>query len=221
MCLWIFCGIPSAPQSTTHGFLISSKSLPLLVLLIFFTQSVGRLWICSCLGRSHCLGPFGSRLSFLWSSIQARVLLVCIYSFLMLACREWRWIYWIRNHVLHHGLAFSGLMFFLVSFCVNRCVFLLLGFLRVLLVLLSCCLSIRLFCYVSFFLVAIITIVIIITFYYYYYVHITFSRWDIAVEVCPFYMTTYIHHPDNSRFLFSDSTDTFHSQKLYIGNRSS
>ena len=50
LCLWILCGILSAPQGTIHGLLASSKSLPLFVLLIFSTSSVGRLWVCSCLG---------------------------------------------------------------------------------------------------------------------------------------------------------------------------
>ena len=55
----------------------------------------------------------------------------------MLVCREWRGISWTRIHVFHHVLAFSSLISFLVSFWVVRCVFLLLGLPRVILVLLS------------------------------------------------------------------------------------
>ena len=81
--------------------------------------------------------------SFLWSS----VLLVGIYSFRVLVCHEWRWISWARIHIFHHSLAFSNLIFFLVLFWVNLSVFPLSVLLRVLLTLLPCCLSIRLYCY--------------------------------------------------------------------------
>ena len=85
--------------------------------------------------------------SFLWSSIQVRVLIVGICSFLVLVCREWRWISWTRNIVFHHGLAFSSLIFFLVLFWfwVNRCAFLLSGLLWDFLIILLYCLSIWLF----------------------------------------------------------------------------
>ena len=45
--------------------------------------------------------------SFFWSSIRISVLLVGICSFLVLICREGRWISWTRNHTFHHGLGFS------------------------------------------------------------------------------------------------------------------
>ena len=55
----------------------------------------------------------------------------------MLACSEWRWISWTRNHIFHHGLAFPNLIFF-VLFWVNRCVFPLSELLRVLIHLVFC-----------------------------------------------------------------------------------
>ena len=105
-----------------RGLLASCKSLLLFVLLIFVTSSVGRLWICSCLGRFLCLGLFGSMWSFLWSSIRVRVLFVGICSFLVLVCREWRWISWTRNHVFDHGLALSCLIFFNVVSSKSMCI---------------------------------------------------------------------------------------------------
>ena len=72
LCLWILCGILSVSQGTIHGFVVSNKSLPLFVLLIFSTSLVGILWVCSCLGQFLRLGPFGSMWSFLWSSIWVR-----------------------------------------------------------------------------------------------------------------------------------------------------
>ena len=81
--------------------------------------------------------------SFLWSSSLVPVLLVNICSFLVPVCSEWRWISWTRNHVFHRGPAFSSLVFFLVSFWGNRCVFPLWGLLQVFLVLLYYCLSIQ------------------------------------------------------------------------------
>ena len=57
--------------------------------------------------------------SFLWSSIRVRELLVDICSFLVLDCREWSWITWTRNHVFHHDLAFSILIFFMVVLSTN------------------------------------------------------------------------------------------------------
>ena len=143
LCRWIIYSSLSAPQRTTRGLIANSKSL-----LIFSTSSVSRLWVCSCLERFFCLAPFGLMWSFLWSSSRVLVLLVSICSFLVLVCREWRWISWTKNHVFHHGLAFSSLISFLVTFCVNRCVFSLSGLLWVLLVLLSYCLSIQPFRYV-------------------------------------------------------------------------
>ena len=50
--------------------------------------------------------------SFLWSSIQVRVLLLGIRSFPVLVCRKWRLISWIRKHVIHYGLAFFKLIFY-------------------------------------------------------------------------------------------------------------
>ena len=61
--------------------------------------------------------------SFLWSSIRVRMLLVGIYSFLVLVCREWRWNSWTRIHVFHHGLAFSNLIFFTVVLSKSTCIF--------------------------------------------------------------------------------------------------
>ena len=132
LCLWILCGILSVPRRTTCGLLASSKSLPLFAPLIFSTL-VGRLWVSSFLELFLCLGSFGSMWSFLWSFIQVIVLLVSICSILVVVCCEWRWIYWTRNHVFHHSLPFSSLMF-LGSFCVNLYVFLLLGLLRAFLI---------------------------------------------------------------------------------------
>ena len=97
----------------------------------------------NCLGWFLCVGLFGSMWFFLWSSIQVHVPLVSICSFQVLVCREWSGISWTRNHVFHHGLAFSSLVSFLVSFWVNRRVFLLSGLLCALLILLSYSLSIR------------------------------------------------------------------------------
>ena len=87
------------------------------MLLIFSKWSVGRLCVCSCLGRF-----FWINVVFLWSSIRVRVLLVGICLFLVLVCGEWKWISWTRNHVFHHGLAFSSLIFFVVlrkSMCIS------------------------------------------------------------------------------------------------------
>ena len=60
--------------------------------------------------------------SFLWSSIQVLVLFLSICSFLVLVGREWRWISWTRNHVFHHGLAFSSLIFFSVFLSKSMCI---------------------------------------------------------------------------------------------------
>ena len=65
--------------------------------------------------------------------------LVIICSFLVHVCREWGWISWTRIHVFHHGLVFSNLISFLVSFWVFRCVFPISGVLRILLVLMLYC----------------------------------------------------------------------------------
>ena len=132
---------------TIRDLLANSKSLLLFVLLIFFTSSVGRLWVCSCLGWFPWGSLTGSIWSFLWSSIRVPVFLVGVCTILLLVCRDWRWIYWTRIHVFYHGLAFSNLIF-LVLFLVNRCIFPLSDFLQVLLMLLSYCSSIQLFCYV-------------------------------------------------------------------------
>ena len=48
--------------------------------------------------------------------------LVAICSFIVLACREWRWISWTRSHVFHHGLAFSSLIFFSVVLSKSMCI---------------------------------------------------------------------------------------------------
>ena len=99
------------------------KSLPLFVLLIFSPSSVGKLWVCSCLGRFLCLGPFGSMWSFLWSSIRVRVLLLGICLFLVLVCREWRWNSWTRIRLFHHGLAFFNSIYFSVVLSESKCIF--------------------------------------------------------------------------------------------------
>ena len=91
--------------------------------------------------------------SFLWSSSQVLVHLEGICSFLVLVCRKWSKISWIRIHVFHYVLAFSSLISFLVPFWVVRCVFPLWDIPRVFLVLLSYRLSIQPFHYA--FLVAI------------------------------------------------------------------
>ena len=119
--------------------LASCKSLLLFVLITFSTSLVGKLWVCHCLGRFFCFGPFLSMWSFLWSSIRVHVYFVGIYSFLVLVCRELRWISWTRNLVFRHGQAFFSLIFFQVSFWVNRSIFPFSSLLRVLLVLLSYC----------------------------------------------------------------------------------
>ena len=53
--------------------------------------------------------------SFLWASIRVRVYLVGICSFLVLVCREWRWISRTRNSEFYHGLALPSLIFFCVA----------------------------------------------------------------------------------------------------------
>ena len=126
--------------------LVSRKSLPVFVLLIFSTSSVSKLWVCSTLELFLFVGPFGSMQSLIWSSIRISVLFEGMCSLVILVCRESRWISWTRNHVFHHSHAFSSLIFF-VSFWVNWCVYPLLGLFRTLLVLLLNCLSIQPFCY--------------------------------------------------------------------------
>ena len=86
LCLWIICSILSFPLGTIRGLLAGIKSLPLFMLLIFSTSSVGKLWVNKCLWRFLCWVLFGSMWSFLWSSIRARII------FLVVVCREWRWI---------------------------------------------------------------------------------------------------------------------------------
>ena len=93
------------------------------MLLLFSTSSANKLWVYNCLEEFLYLGPFGSMWSFLWSSSQVLAHLVGICSFLVLVCREWRWISWIRIHVFHHVLAFSSLISFLVFFWVIRYIF--------------------------------------------------------------------------------------------------
>ena len=90
LCLWTLCGTLSVRQGTICDLLESSKSLTLFVLLIFSISLVGNLWVCNCLGRFLCLGPFVSMRSFLLSSTRVRVLFVGICSFIMLVCRELR-----------------------------------------------------------------------------------------------------------------------------------
>ena len=97
------------------------------MLLIFSKSFVGRLSVRNCLEQFLCLGPFGSIWSFIWSPIQVLARLVRICSFLVLVCREWRRISWTRSHDFHHGLVLSSFIFFLVSFLVSRCVFLIWG----------------------------------------------------------------------------------------------
>ena len=86
--------------------------------------------------------------SFLSSSSQVLLLLASTCSFLVRVCHEWRRIYWNRNQVFYRGLAFSILIFF-ATFWVNHVYFRFRAFFGVLLVLLSYCLSIQPFCYVS------------------------------------------------------------------------
>ena len=92
LCLWIFFGILSVRQGTIRGLLASCISLPLFVLLIFYTSSVNMLWVYNCLEQFLYLGPFGLMLSSLWSSSQVLLHLEGICSFLVLVCREWGWI---------------------------------------------------------------------------------------------------------------------------------
>ena len=91
-----------------------------------------------------CLKLFGEvpLLGFFWVNV-VFPLVICL--FLVLVCREWRWTSWTRIYVFHHVLAFSSLISFLVLFL--ACVFPLWGLPRVLLVLLSYCLSIQPFRY--------------------------------------------------------------------------
>ena len=82
---------------------------------------------------------------FLWSSIRGRVLLVGIYSFRVLVCRDWWWILELES--MYSIMARRiPIWYILELFWGNRCVFLLSDPLRVLFILLSCCLSIRRFC---------------------------------------------------------------------------
>ena len=90
--------------------------------------------------------------SFRWSSNRVHMLLVGICSFLTLVCREWKWIF--EPESMYSIMAWRfPVWYFSVSFWVNRCVFPLSGLLRALQILLSYCVSIRIFRY--FFLVAI------------------------------------------------------------------
>ena len=122
LCLWILFGIFSLPQGTIHSLLASSRSLPVFVLLISSTSSVGNLWICNWLEQFLYLGPFGLMWSFLWSSSQVLVQLVSICSFLVLVCYGWSRIYWTRIHVFHRGLVFSSLIFFSVFLSISMCI---------------------------------------------------------------------------------------------------
>ena len=119
--LWILIGIPSVPQATICGLLENRNSLPIFVLLTFSPSPVGRLWV-----------------SFLWSAIPVRVLLLGICLFPELVCRQWRGISLTRIHVFHHGLSFFTLVYFYCWYFRFQ----------VLLIHLPCCLSIRIFCYV-------------------------------------------------------------------------
>ena len=109
-----FCSLGNNPQ-----LLASSESLPSFVLLIFATSSVGKLSVCNCLERFLYLDPFGSIWSYLWLSGQVLVFLVSIFSFLVLVCHEWKWIFGTRNHVFHHGLAFDLLLLLLLLFNIS------------------------------------------------------------------------------------------------------
>ena len=60
--------------------------------------------------------------SYLSSSIWVRMLLVGICSFLVLVCREWRWISWIRIHLFHHGLPFPIWYIFSVVLSKSMCI---------------------------------------------------------------------------------------------------
>ena len=95
-----------------------------------------------------CKMFFLSMWSLLWSSIRLHVFLEGNYSFQVLFSHEWWQISWTRILVFHHGLAFSNMIFYLVSFWVNLCLFPLSTILRVLLTLSQCYLSILLFSYV-------------------------------------------------------------------------
>ena len=109
LCLWILRSTFLNPC-----LLVSSRSLPLFVPLIFSASPVNKLWVYNCLEPFLCFDPFGLIWSFLWLFSQVLVHLVSICSFLVLVCREWRLISWTRILVLHHGLAFSSLISFLV-----------------------------------------------------------------------------------------------------------
>ena len=122
LCLWILCSILSVPQVKICGSLVSSKSLPLFVLLIFSLSSVGKLRVCNCLKRYLRLGLLGSMWFFLYSSIRVLVFLVGICPFLKLVCRKWRWISWTRNPVFHHGRAFSSLIFLGIVLSKSMCI---------------------------------------------------------------------------------------------------
>ena len=122
LCLWILCGILYVRLGTIRGLLASSISLSSFALLIFSTSSVNKLWVYNCLEQFLYLGSVGSMCSFLWSSSQVLVHLVGICSFLVLVCREWRWISWTRIHAFHHVLAFSSLISFSVFLSNSMCI---------------------------------------------------------------------------------------------------
>ena len=131
-CNWILRGILSAPQGTTCSLLVSCKSLPWFLLLIFSLSSIGRLWVCICLECFLCLDPFLSIRSFLWSSSQVLVLLVSICSFLSVVNGDEFLEPWTMYSIMARRFP---VRYFLVSFWINKYVFPLSGFLRSLLIL--------------------------------------------------------------------------------------
>ena len=142
-CLWILRGILSTPQRTVSGLLVSSKSLPFFVPLIFSTSSVGRLWICSCFGRFLCLDPFLINVVFPLV-IHSGTCAVCRHLFISNASLSWMEVFFLNQKpwipswpgVFHFDIS-------LMLFWVNLYLFPLSDLLQALRILSPCCLSIR------------------------------------------------------------------------------
>ena len=81
LCFWILCDLFIVSQGTNHHLLASSKSLPLFVMLILPTSSVGTLWVFNCLGRSLCFGSFWINV-FLPLVIHLRTCALCKHLFI-------------------------------------------------------------------------------------------------------------------------------------------
>ena len=143
--LWILCSILSVPQGTICGLLASNSSLPLFGLLIFSTSSVGRLWVCSCLGAFSFSGSFWVNMVFPLV-IHSGTCSPCMYLFLSRTSLSWMVVNFLnQNPCIPSWPGVFQFDIFLVSFWVNRRVFPLSGIFRALLILLSNSLSIRLF----------------------------------------------------------------------------